>query len=97
MTEDIERKREIQRDYNGRVIGWTPIRKKPLMYSVGIGPKICSHCGKLYIDSWSMFCSLDGKWLVNTEFLDLEHRKMLGFDEPSHMPKHLLTLQKESN
>ena len=97
MIEESNGKQKIERDYNGRVLHWIPIKKKPLMYSVGVGSKICSHCGKLYMDSWSMFCALDGKWLVNTEFLDFEHRKCLGFDEPSHMPKHLCTLGNKSN
>ncbi len=78
-------------DYHGRVIGWIPIKKKPKMYSIGLPPNVCSKCGKLYMETWSMFCSLDGKWLVNTEFLDIKHRKMLGLSKPSRQPKWLWT------
>ncbi len=83
-------KRKVDTDYNGRVLGWQPIKKKPLMYSVSLPPNVCSKCGKLYMDTWSQYCSLDGKWLINTEFLDFEHRKMLGFDKPSRQPERLL-------
>lgn len=78
-------------DYYGRIIGWKPIKKKPKMYSISLPPNVCSHCGKLYMDTWSKFCTLDGKWLVNTAFLDMKHRKLLGFTKPSRQPKWLLT------
>jgi len=77
-------------DYYGRVLGWKPIKKKPFRYTIGSPPNVCSKCGKWYMDPWSSFCSLDGKWLVNTDRLDFEHRKLLGFSEPSPQPKELL-------
>ena len=83
--------KKVETDYYGRVKGWQPIKKKPKMYSIGVGVKACSKCGKLYFDTWSMYCQLDGKWLANTEFLDLKHRKLLGFNEPSKQPGWLLT------
>lgn len=77
-------------DYNGRIIGWKPIKKKPSFYTIGLPPNVCSKCGKLYMDTWSCFCSLDGKWLINVSRLDFPRRKMLGFDKPSKQPKGLL-------
>ena len=80
----------MQTDYHGRVKGWKPIKKKPLMYTIGLSPNVCSKCGKLYMDSWSRFCSLDGKWLIPVDRLDFERRRLIGFTEPSPQPKELL-------
>lgn len=78
-------------DYYGRVTGWKPIKKKPFNYiASSLGARFCSKCGKLYVDTWSMFCSLDGKFLISSEQLDFERRKMLGFDKPSHFKKEMI-------
>lgn len=84
-------KKKVDVDYNGRVIGWIPIKKKPKMYSIGLPPNVCSKCGKIYMDTWSRFCSLDGKWLVSVSRLDYKRRKIIGFTKPSDQPKWLLT------
>jgi len=78
---------KVETDYNGRVHGWTPIKKKPIPYFISIGPKCCSHCGKLFMDTWSKFCCLDGKWLLHTEVLDKDHRKLLGLPKESNYQK----------
>jgi len=78
---------EVETDYDGRVEGWKPIQKKPEPYFISIGPKCCSLCGKLYFDTWTKFCGLDGEWLLHTEVLDMEHRKLLGMNEPSQYQK----------
>ena len=86
-TEQINSRAKVNVDYFGRVVDWIAIKKKPLMYSIGLPPNVCSKCGKLYMDTWSQFCSLDGKWLISTELLDFKHRKLIGFDKQSHQPK----------
>jgi len=78
---------KIKTDYHGRVEGWKPITKKPIPYFISVGAKACSKCGKLYFDSWSAFCCLDGKWLIHTEVLDKEHRNLLGLEDESPLQK----------
>jgi len=83
---------KIKTDYIGRVVGWKPINKKPKMYfQPSLPPKVCSKCGKLYMDTWNLFCGLDGKWLIDVSRLDFKHRKLLGFTKPSIQPKAILT------
>lgn len=79
----------IKCDYYGRVEGWKQIKKKPQLYFIGIGVKACSKCGKCYFDTWSQYCNLDGKFLIMTEQLDMEHRKLLGFTEESPLQRHI--------
>ena len=84
--------KKVEIDYYGRVKGWQPIKKKPKMYfKPSLPPKVCSHCGKLYSDTWNHYCGLDGKWLIDISRLDLKHRKLLGINEPSRQPGWLLT------
>lgn len=78
---------KVDVDYYGRVKGWEPIKKKPFPYFISIGVKACSKCGKLYFDTWSSFCQLDGKFLIMTEELDMDHRKLLGFTDESPYQK----------
>lgn len=80
----------VETDYNGRVKGWKPIKKKPKMYTISLPPNVCSKCGKLYMDTWSKFCCLDGKWLISVSRLDFGRRKILGFKKPSEQPEWLL-------
>jgi len=90
MTGDTDNLK-CKTDYYGRVKGWKLIKKKPFNYiASSLGVRFCSKCGRLCMDTWSMFCSLDGKFLINSEQLDFERRKMLGFDKPSHFSKEML-------
>lgn len=82
---------QTETDYYGRVIGWKPIKKKPKLFiNTPLGGRVCSKCGKLYMDTWSLYCCLDGKFLISIECLDFERRKLLGFDRPSRMNKELI-------
>lgn len=86
----------IKSDYYGRIEGWTPIKNKPFPYFISIGVKACSKCGKLYFDTWSNFCQLDGKFLIMTDILDKDHRQLLGLEEESAYQKLRKKKQGES-
>ena len=84
------KKTKPKTDELGRIKGWPPIKKKPLLHSLGLPPNVCSKYGIMYKDTWPMFCAIDGKWLISTGRLDFKRRKLLGFTASSRLPKKFL-------